>query len=365
MVLIDYSHLQMRNLYIALGNARPKKKNGVFVTEDFIKMFYHQMLMSFNLISREFKDYGEVVVCIDARTYWRKDIYPAFKAHRKKDREESDIDFDEFFKYATEFISLLKTAFPYTVIEVDKSEADDIIGVLAKEYGRTEKVVAVSSDKDMKQILEDGAELYDPIKKKFIRMTPEEYKAWKFEHILCGDEGDNIPHIKRETIFTENYLKYLATEGIHLKDTKTQTICEQYNELSIAEHLFAKYDVWRETKKDGKFKDIYKPTPFGPAGAVKFIGNGKEDLAESLKSNTLYMKHFNRNKELVLNDYIPDYLRAEIIEEYKTVERTYNSKDMMSFFMKHGLTQHMMNITAFELQAQRMHPTTSSTDEWL
>jgi len=370
MVLIDYSHLQMRNLYIALGNARPKKKNGKFITEEFIKMFYHQMLMSFNLISKEFKDYGEIVVCIDARTYWRKDIYPAFKGHRKKDRDESDVDFDEFFKYATDFVQILKTAFPYTVIEVPKAEADDIIGVLAKEYGQTEKVIAVSSDKDMKQILEDGAELYDPIKKKHIRLSAEEYKAWKFEHILCGDEGDNIPHIKRNTQFTENYLKYLKAENIHLKDEKqangyVKTIVEQYGELSIGETLFAKYDVWKTTKKDGTFKDIWKPTPFGPAGAIKFVGNGKEDLVASLKENKLFAEHFDRNKKLVLNTYIPQWLRDDIKQAYKDEERVYDSKEMMSFIMKHNLTQHMMNITTFELVAQRMHPTTSSTDEWL
>jgi len=369
MVLIDYSHLQMRNLYIALGNARPKKKDGKFITEEFIKMFYHQMLMSFNLIAKEFKDYGEIVVCIDARTYWRKDIYPEFKGHRKKDRDESDIDFNEFFKYATDFVKELKNSFPYTVIEVDKAEADDIIGVLAKEYGRTEKVVAISSDKDMKQILEDGAELYDPIKKKHIRLTPEEFKAWKFQHILCGDEGDNIPHIKRHTQFTDNFIKFLKDENIYLKDIVVdgykKTIVEQFNELSIKDHLLAKYDVWKTTKKDGTFKDIWKPTPFGPAGAKKFLGNGKEDLVKSLNENKLYAKHFKRNKELVLNDFIPNWLREEIIHEYKTVERVYNSKDMLNFIMRNNLTQHMMNITAFELVAQRMHPVVSSTDEWL
>jgi len=369
MILVDYSHLQMRNLYIAIANARPKKKDGVLVTDEFIKMFYHQMLASMRLISRTFKDYGEVVICVDARSYWRKDIYPQYKGHRKKDREESDINFDEFYSYATEFLNVLRTEFPYTVVEVEKAEADDIIGILSEIYGQTEKVICVTSDKDMKQIIKHGAELYDPITKKHVRMTKEELDEWMMIHILVGDDGDNIPNIKRGTQFTDNFLKFLKDEEIHLKDQKladgyVETIVEQFNQLSIGDHLFAKYDVWKETKKDGKFKDIFKATPFGEVGAKKFLGNGKQDLIKNLNANKLYLEHFRRNKELVLFSSIPEWLFEDVREKYKSVERVYSSNGMMSFLMKNSLNEHMMNITDFELSSRRMQPQPDMLDEW-
>ena len=324
------------------------------------------MLASLRLISREFRSYGEIVICTDARTYWRKDIYPEYKAHRKKDRDESDINFEEFYAYAHDFLEVLKTQFPYTVLEVDKTEADDQIGILAKHFSPHEKVVAVSSDKDMKQILEDGAELYDPIKKVHIRMTPEELKEWKIIHILLGDEGDNIPHIKRGTQFTDAFLKFLREEGIYLKDQKlnngyVETIVEQFYQLSIAEHLFQKFDVWKTTKKDGTFKDIWKATPFGEVGAKKFA----QDLANNLKSNKLWAKNFKRNKELVLNAYIPEYIEQNILNEYKNVVREYSSQGMLKFMMKHNLQEHMMNITEFELASQQMQPKVTIEDEWV
>lgn len=360
MVLIDYSHLQARNMYIAIVNAKPRKVNGKLVTEEFIKMFYHQMLASLRLISRSFKDYGEIVICVDARSYWRKDIYSEYKGHRKKDRDESDIDFDEFHAFAGKFLQVLEDEFPYTVVRADKAEADDIIGILAKHFAKTENTICVSSDKDMKQILEYGAELYDPITKKHVNMTAQQLKEWKIEHILCGDDGDNIPHIKRGTLFTPAFLTHLKNNDIHLKDSDEGTIVEQFENLSIADHLYSTFDVWRETKKDGKFKDIFKPTPFGPEGAKKF----NENLAENLKSNKIYSRNFARNKELVLFSSIPSHIEEAILQAYNNVEYHYSSKNMLQFVMSNGLKEHAMAITEFEVAASKYKKSSSLVDEW-
>ena len=324
---------------MAVGQAKAPKVNGKYDTDSFFPFYMHLMLNSLRLASKKFKDYGETVLALDARGgNWRKDIFPDYKRRRKSSRDESDIDFDSFYERVNEFVEVLGSIFPYKVVHVEKAEGDDVIGVLAKKYAPIEKTVVVTSDKDMKQVLEYGCDLFDPIKMKFIKMSDEELKKWKIEHILCGDDGDDIPHIKRGTQFTDNFISFLRNKDIHVKTV------QEFEQLAISQKLYDEYDVWKETKKDGKFKDIFKPTPFGPSGAEKFA----KDLAENLKSNPLYIKHFKRNKELVLFEHIPDWLQENIIKEYESIEMTHNINEIFQFLTKNSLTKLVMDLSDFD-----------------
>lgn len=345
MVIVDFSHLSMRNLYVALSQARPTKEDGQYVTGEYINFYYHLMLQSLRYISTKFHEYGDIVLALDTKTNWRKEVYPDYKGHRKKDRDESDVNFPEFFKYVAEFTDILHTNFPYKVIQVDRAEADDIVGVLARKYAMYEKTVAVSSDKDFKQILEYGAELHDPIKKANIRMTPEELKEWKLIHILVGDAGDNIPHIKRGTQFTDTFLAYLKQNEIYINDP------EKFNELSISEKLYSEFDTYKTNKKGEVLDelDIFKATPFGEAGAKKFI----DDLVFNLKQNKIYQQNFARNKELVLFNHIPEDVAEAIEREYAELPFLYEPTGIMQFLTKHSLTSHLMNITEFYVEGNK------------
>ena len=311
-----------------------------------MKFYYHLILQSLRHISTKFHSYGDIVLALDSKNNWRKEIYAPYKGHRKKDRDESDVDFDTFFKLVAEFTDVLQTDFPYKVYQKERAEADDLIGVLAKKYSPFEKVVAVSSDKDFKQILEYGAELYDPIKKEFIRMSPKELKEWKLIHILCGDEGDGVPHIKRGTQFTDTFLTYLKNNEIYVKDPV------EFNELSISEKLYNDFDIYKTNKKGEVLNelDIFKATPFGPKTAEKFA----DDLKVNLKENPLYVKHFARNMELVLFEKIPDDIRADIEQEFNDLEFEYNPNGIMSFLSKHSLQTHLMNITDFYVEGSKV-----------
>ncbi len=350
MIIHDFSHLSARNLHTAISQARPQKIDGKFDTDSFFQFYMHLMLNSLRASSVKFRQYGDIILALDARGgNWRKDEYEDYKGHRKKNREESDIDYESFFKRVNEFTEVLQEIFPYKVVHVKKAEGDDVIGVLAKKYAPLEKTVVITSDKDMKQVLEYGCDLYDPIKQKYIRMSNDEIKAWKVEHILCGDSGDNIPHIKRGTQFTDNFQAYLKNEDIFLKEFdkggRTVTLVEQFHELAIGPKLIEDYDVWKTTKKDGTFKDIWKPTPFGTSGAAKFA----VELRKNLLENPLYARHFKRNKELVLFEHIPEWLQKDILDEYDSVEMTHNSAKIFEFLTKNSLTKLVMDISDFEL----------------
>ena len=355
MILADFSHMQMRMLYVAIGQAKPKKRDGKFITDDFFKMYMHLMLNSLRLVDAKFgAKYGEIVLCIDARSYWRKDIFPDYKGKRKAERDVSEVNFDEFFTKANEFLEVLEAYFPYKVLRVEKAEADDMFGVVAKKYGKTEPVLGITSDKDMKQCIAYGAQIYDPVKTEMVKISPDDLKAWKIEHILCGDEGDGVPHIKRMTQFTDTFIAYLKEEGIHLTDVA------EFNKLSISEKLYSDFDIYKQNKKGETLteKDIFKATPFGPSGAKKFAAN----LAENLKKDPLLTKHFARNKELVLFDSIPDHISEAIISEYQNLENNYDPNEIMNFLMKNTMMELIKNITDFYIVSGRNQ---NSMSEWL
>jgi len=355
MILVDYSHQSMRMLYVAISQAKPKKIDGKYNTDDFFKMYMHLMLNSLRALDNKFGEkYGEIILCIDARSYWRKDIFDGYKSKRKSERDKTDVNFDTFYEKANEFLEILDLYFPYKVLRVEKAEADDMFGVLSKHYGKSEPILGVTSDKDMKQCIEYGAQIYDPIKLDFVKITPQELKEWKIEHILCGDEGDGVPHIKRMTQFTDVFISYLKEQGIFIDDVK------EFNKLDISKKLYNDFDIYK-TNKNGDLlneKDIFKNTPFGPAGAKKFAQN----LVENLKSDSLYAKHFARNKELVIFDCIPKEIYNSIVEEYKGLIMNYDPNEIMNFLMKNSMMELVKNITDFYILRDKPQNTMS---EWL
>lgn len=354
MIVVDYSHLQHRNLYIAIMQAKPKKKDGKCITDDFINFWYHLMLNSLRLLGHKFTNGGEIILAIDDRSYWRKDIYPEYKGHRGAERAKSDINFDEFFAKANEFLEELNQYFPYTVLHVDKCEADDIIGVLSKMYGRAERVVAVSSDKDMRQVIENGAELYDPIKREMVRMNDEEVRMYKLQHTLQGDSGDNINHVYYGTKFSDVFIKYLKANQIYL-DTP-----EEFEKLSIADKLYSDFDIYKTNKKGEVLleKDIFKVVGFGEVGAAKAALN----LPEFFQKHPLLERNYKRNAELVLFENIPQDIQNNIIVSYQNLTPQYDPNKIMQFLMKYNLKKLLMDITDFYITPQKKE---TPLDEWM
>lgn len=347
MTLIDFGHLSSRILHTAVSQTNPKvdKTTGKFDTKDWAPMYVHLLLKNLSYLKMKFEsEYGEIVICVDNKDNWRKEVYPDYKGQRAKKRSESNINYETFYTLQDEILDELDQNFPFKVLKVDKCEADDIVGVLAKEYAKYEKTVVVSSDKDFKQVLEYGAKLFDPIAKVFVNMTSDELKEWKKEHILGGDDGDNIPNIKQHTEFTEEFRKYLGESGVY-KDIPVH----EFLDMKMSEDLFKKYNVYEvytAGKLKGQLKDtkkIFKMIPFGEKNIYKFAQN----LEENLKSNVLYLKHYKRNEELVLFENIPNKIREEITEKVKNVENSYNPAGIMNLLSRYMLIELMKSASDF------------------
>lgn len=150
-------------------------------------------------------EFGEIVIACDNRHYWRREVFPHYKASRKKTREDSGFDWNTIFEALNAIRNEIDEYFPYPIIDVHGAEADDVIGTLA-EYSQTvmkpgvlfdepEPFLVLSGDHDFQQLQKfPNVKQFSPVKKKFVKITdtPEEILM---EHIIIGDKGDGIPNM--------------------------------------------------------------------------------------------------------------------------------------------------------------------------
>lgn len=184
MILVDYSG-------IAISNIFTQKMD---VSEHLVRHMILNSLRMYNLKHR--KEYGQMVIACDGGS-WRKQIYPQYKAHRKANRDDSGLDWTEFFRILTLVRNEIAENFPYKVVHINNIEADDIIGTLTEKtqnFGQHEPVMIISSDKDFIQLQQySNVKQFSPMTKSFIKeKDPVKYL---FDHTVRGDSGDGIPNI--------------------------------------------------------------------------------------------------------------------------------------------------------------------------
>jgi hypothetical protein len=194
MILMDYSQLA---LGATLSFKDDIKRGSEKDVQDLIR---HVAISSIKQYKKRFgKEYGKVILACDGRNYWRKHFFPQYKASRKKNRDASDLNWTLVFDTLNLIREEIKENFPYTVLHVDRCEADDIIATLVKstqEFGQHEPVMIVSSDGDFKQLQKyDNVKQFSPIQKKAVSCSTSELRTNLIEHIVKGDSGDGIPNI--------------------------------------------------------------------------------------------------------------------------------------------------------------------------
>jgi len=187
MILVDLNQVLLAGLMAQIANQKGK------LDEHLIR---HMILNIIRNHVKNFKaEYGEVVLCCDNRKYWRKELFPFYKAGRKKTRDKSDLDWHLIFDMLSKFKQELRENFPYKVIDVENAEADDIIGTLVPLYAPHQKILILSSDGDFLQLQMYGKNVkqYNPSQKKYVYSTDPLLELK--EKIIRGDKGDGIPNI--------------------------------------------------------------------------------------------------------------------------------------------------------------------------
>ena len=187
MIIFDFNQVAISNLMEQIGSSKTP------VDESLVR---HMILNTIRTYVKRFKDsHGpEIIIACDNKKYWRREIFPHYKAGRKKAREASGHDWSTIFDCLNKIRDELKVNSPYKVLDVDSAEADDIIAVLALKYSSTQKIMILSSDKDFAQLQKyPNVEQFSPILKKSIK---EPFPSAQLKQLIIrGDKSDGIPNI--------------------------------------------------------------------------------------------------------------------------------------------------------------------------
>jgi len=197
MIVIDYNQTFISN-FMAETRGRP----GVEINVDLLR---HMILNQLRTYRNRFgKEYGELVIACDNRHYWRREVYPYYKAARKKARDASGHDWSSIFDALHMIRNELDEFMPYPLLDIEGAEADDVIGTLA-EYSQTsqegalfeeaEPFLIISGDHDFQQLQKyPNVNQYSPMKKRMVKLKETPYEVL-MEHIITGDKGDGVPNI--------------------------------------------------------------------------------------------------------------------------------------------------------------------------
>ena len=231
-------------------------------------------------------EFGELILCCDSRKSWRKEIFPNYKASRKKTRSAAPVDWENLY----ECLNLLKEElvewFPYQVLEVEKAEADDIIAVLVELAN--ERTLILSSDKDFVQLHQFNVRQYSPMQKKFV----EGDAKWSLhEKLIKGDVGDGVPNI-------------MSDDNVFIDEGRRQKPITK-----------KKIDAWFELDPD-------------------------------MYCDAEMLRNYNRNKQLIDLSEIPESVRINIREQFETTA-VGDRKRLLTYFINHRLKNLTENLSEF------------------
>ena len=239
MMLLDYNA-------IAIGNFVVQK---VAVDENMIR---HMILNSIRMYRQKFsKEYGEMVIVADGMNNWRKDVFPNYKVKRKKNREESSIDWNEAFRIIGMIRDEIRDNFPYKVVHQDGCEADDSIAHIAmstQEFGRYEPVMIISADGDFKQLqVHKNVRQFSPMTKKFV--VEKNPKLELANKILKGDSGDGVPNV-------------MSDDNVFLESRRQSILSAKKREALLDDPRALGEEVYRNYLRNKKLIDLSEtPAP--------------------------------------------------------------------------------------------------------
>ena len=231
-------------------------------------------------------EFGELILCCDDRKSWRKELFPNYKASRKKTRSAAPIDWDNLYECLNQLKEELSEWFPYKVLQVEKAEADDIIAVLVGLAN--ERTLILSSDKDFIQLHHFNVRQYSPIQKKFV----EGDAKWSLhEKLVKGDVGDGVPNI-------------MSDDNVFVDEGRRQKPITK-----------KKVDAWY-------------------------------DLDPDMYCDAEMLRNYNRNKQLIDLSEVPESIRINITEQFETTA-VGDRKRLLTYFINHRLKNLTENLTEF------------------
>ena len=278
MIIVDLTQVLIASLMASTrGGQEP-------ISEDLVR---HIALKSLAMYRKKYKNkYGELVLADDSYNVWRKDVFPHYKANRKKTRDKDTKDWNQIFDCISIIREELKYNFPYKYIYISKCEADDIIGTLCEKYGDTENIMIISGDKDFQQLQRySKVRQFSPITKKDIKLTQEQALEYLNDHIISGDTGDGVPNcLSQDDVFVS------GSRQRPLSKKKRTTIKDPLvmNDSEVDRNLSRNRSLIDLTYIPSKYKEQilqeFDNVVVAPRGGLLtyFINNRLMDLQESI-----------------------------------------------------------------------------------
>ena len=254
-ILFDFHNLAFRNFF--------SKDVGIITPEPDFNLWRYMMVNSIYQSLYKVENPTEVILAVDDTKSWRSLYFSRYKESRKKQRDkQSDIDWSQLFNTLNDYSIELRENLPFKIIQIQRSEADDIIAILCKEIIKGKKYI-ISNDEDFLQLCSENIKLYNPRKKEYVECKDTE--RFIIEKSLLGQKKDDI-----------------------------------FNVITPSD--------WGQTKEtEGKRKPGY-----GPAALKKTMIYGWEKW---LKDEDLE-ENFKRNRILMDFNYIPNAIKNNIRKAY-------------------------------------------------
>jgi len=271
MIILDLSQVMISTLMVQIGNHKNVK-----IEEDIIR---HMVLNALRAHKVKFTaEFGEMVIACDDKNYWRKQVYPYYKANRKKERDASELDWNAVFETLNKIREEIKNFFPYKVIQVEHAEADDVIATLVKEYHLRENILVLSGDKDFGQLQKyPNVKQYSPVLKKYITCTNPD--LFLKEHIMKGDVSDGIPN-------------FLSADNVFVMGIRQSPVSAK------------KLSSWI----------LQEPEQF---------------------CNETMLRNYKRNQQLIDLDCIPTEISEQVLEQYNTQKK--DRSKLFNYFVENRL----------------------------
>lgn len=245
-------------------------------------------------LCREIKP-TQIYICWDGRegSSKRRKINSGYKEGRKPIRLNRDVrhltEKEDFENKIWQQLRLAEyfNQLPVCQINIEFSEADDIIAALVARFKSKQKVI-ISSDKDYFQLLDDTTVLYRPTQKQILNKNNiiSEYKIhpsnFALARAIVGDKSDNLPGVN----------------GVGLK-----TVAKKMPFLLEKEDCLLK-DVFESAKVDDPFWNK--------------INNGKDLIEENFKVMNLGTINLSPQNSRVIKETVENYptefYRTELIK---------------------------------------------------
>lgn len=151
-LIIDFSFVMYRSLFVLLD----KKDEILLDSEESQIRFLKKFSLDLSSIIDRWSKFGngKVILAVDTKKNWRKNVYDGYKGSRKEGREKANINFDKLFELIDTYIQFLDEKTKINVIKIDRLEADDIIFLVSKHLlDKGESSLTITSDVDLNQII--------------------------------------------------------------------------------------------------------------------------------------------------------------------------------------------------------------------